>query len=140
MFTSQIRGGSAFFVRRLCRFEKMRTSIAQLTAFVLSLPSWILILAYLFYPVSFRDGGLHVFVIVVTCSISLAFATSLSLCAEDYSDWRLRFLLSWEAFPVLFSLVLCFAWLARNWSDISDWVFLVLMSCIYKMIVGFGHG
>jgi hypothetical protein len=118
----------------------MRTSIAQFAAFVLSLPSWIVILAYLLYPISFSDGGLCVFVVVVACSISLTLATSLSLWADDYSGWKIRLLLSWEAFPVLFASILCFVWLAKNWSDISFWVYIELMNCLYKLIFGFGHG
>jgi hypothetical protein len=117
----------------------MRMSVAQLAAFVLSLPSWILALGYFLYPVSFHDGGLPVFAIIIACSICLGMATTLSFCSEDFSGWRIRFLLSWEICPVLFAVILCLAWVVKNWSDISDWVFLALMSCVDKMIFGFGH-
>jgi hypothetical protein len=35
---------------------------------------------------------------------------------------------------------LCFVWLAKDWSDISFWVYIELMNCLYKLIFGFGHG
>ena len=120
-------------------FDKMRTIIAQFAAFALSLPSWILAFTYLLYPVWFHDGGFLVFAVVIACFICLGMASTLSLCSEDFSGWRIRFLLSWELCPVLFAMILCLVWVIENQSGIGDWIIHALMYWLIK-ILGFSHG
>jgi hypothetical protein len=116
----------------------MRPSLTQLTAFALSFPSWILMLVILMYPVSVRDGDWPVFAIAIGCSLPLSFAIASTLCLETLSRWRRCFLLAWESIPVLMGLVWSIIWVVENWSDISDWVFVAIMNCLFKMITGFG--
>jgi hypothetical protein len=121
-------------------FPNMRPGVAQLAVFALSFPSWILMLVTLLYPASVWDDSLPMFAIVIVCSLPLSFAIASILCSDTLSRWRRCFLLSWESIPVLIGLVWGIIWVVENWTDISDWVFVSLMNCLYKMITGFGPG
>jgi len=118
--------------------HQMRPSATQLIAFVLSLPLWVLMFVCILYRNYLDDFGLPFFIMVVVSCISYLLSVTLSLCLPDFSGRDTKLLLIWEAVPFLVCVIWGFIIFVEKIPDIGDWIFMTMMWCITKMILGNG--
>ena len=84
------------------------------------------------------DFGLPFFIMVVVSCISYLLSVTLSLCLPDFSGRDTKLLLIWEAVPFLVCVIWGFIIFVEKIPDIGDWIFMTMMWCITKMILGNG--
>lgn len=118
--------------------HRIRLSATHLIAFILSLPAGVLIFVCLLYRNYLGDFGVPLFIFLGVACISYLLSVTLSLCLPDFSRRDTRLLLIWEAVPFLLCVICGIVIFVEKIPDIGDWIFMTLMWCITKMILGNG--
>ena len=118
--------------------HQIRPSATHLTAFVLSLPLWVVIFVCILYRNYLGDFGMPFIIFLGVACIFYLCSVTLSLCLPDFSGRDTKLLLIWEAIPILLCAILGVLIFVEKIPDIGDWIFMAGMWCINKMLFGNG--
>lgn len=118
--------------------QDMRPRVAQVIAFVLTLPVWVLMVVCILYQNYLSDFGLPFLIMVVVSCIAYLLSVTLSLCLPDFSGRDTKLLLVWEAIPILLCIIFGLWIFVERISDIGDWIFMAVVGCIIRIIFGNG--